>query len=287
MRRFLAIVVLALFVVPAWADSEGPNNPATAVDDATVGTVVWLNPTNVFTSNDSRARAPLDDLDPQSHYLKATNFSFTLTNCTSVDGITVEIERREGNLDLPVVSDALVKIVRSGVIGGTDKAAAGAWPTTDAIKSYGGVADLWGLSWTCGQITASNFGVVISAGCDCNFEEIEDALIDHVRITVTFTAAQPKLLITRQEIREWEPTVMPVHKQVSMPLVDLTRFVCAIKPLIVVEPNRNKSWQWMAILRPTYTDGKKWSYLYLHRKRYEKAAQDCNMFHRRLKRLRR
>ncbi|KKL66712.1 hypothetical protein LCGC14_2142230 [marine sediment metagenome] len=205
MQRALVILCVLSLLLAAplqlWAATEGPNNPATAVDDSSTGTIAWLNPTNVFTSNDSRARAPLDDSGPQSHYLKATNFSFALTGCTSVDGITVEIERSEGGLDLPVVSDAFVKIVRGGTIGGTDKAAAGAWPTTDAIQSYGGVADLWGLSWTCAQVTASNFGVAISAGCDCGFEEIEDARIDHMKITVTFSISGTKLLITKQETK--------------------------------------------------------------------------------------
>ncbi|KKL66713.1 hypothetical protein LCGC14_2142240 [marine sediment metagenome] len=79
---------------------------------------------------------------------------------------------------------------------------------------------------------------------------------------------------------------MPVHKQVSMPMEGVTRLVCAIKRVIVVKPNGNQSRQWMAVLRPTYRDGKKWSYAYLHRKRYERAAQDCNMFHRRFKKMR-
>ena len=77
---------------------------------------------------------------------------------------------------------------------------------------------------------------------------------------------------------------MPVHKQVSMPLWGLTRFVCAIRPVIVVKPSGKQSRQWMAVLRPTYRDGRKWNYAYLHRKRYERAARDCNQFHRRLKR---
>ena len=79
---------------------------------------------------------------------------------------------------------------------------------------------------------------------------------------------------------------MPVHKKVSMPMEGVTRFICTIKPLIVVKPSGKQSRQWVAVLRPSYKDGKKWSYLYLHRKRYKRAAQDCNMFHRRFKRVR-
>ena len=76
---------------------------------------------------------------------------------------------------------------------------------------------------------------------------------------------------------------MPVHKQVLMPLQGLTGFVCAITPVVIVKPNGSQSRQWMAELRPAYSDGRKWKYAYLHRKKYDRAARDCNMFHRRLK----
>lgn len=206
MRRALVVLSIFSFLLAAplqlWADTEGPNNPATAVDATGVGTVVWSNPTNVFTSNNSRAVAALTNANDRSHYIKATNFSFTLTDCTSIDGILLEIERSEGSIDpFADVADEQVKLVKAGVIEGVSKANPGLnWPSSDAVASYGGSSDLWSTSWTCAQITASNFGGAVSADCDCGVGETEDARVDHMKITVTFTVpspAAPKLLITQ------------------------------------------------------------------------------------------
>lgn len=204
MRRTLVVLCVFSLLLAAplqlWADSEGPNNPATAVDDAGIGTVAWSNPTNVFTSNNSRAVAALTNANDRSHYIKATNFGFTLPGCTSVDGILLEIERSEGGIDgFAEVADEQVKLVKAGVIGGVSKANPGLdWPETDTVASYGGSSDLWSTSWTCAQITASNFGGAVSADCDCGVGESEDARVDHMKITVTFTTPASKFLITQE-----------------------------------------------------------------------------------------
>lgn len=108
---------------------EGPNDPQTAVDDATVGTVTWNNPTNCFSSDNSYATA-------------------VLIRAKFAD-----------------VIDASVKIVKSDdTLGSEDKADTGtAWPTTDTYASYGASDDLWDESWDYDDINSSNFGVVISA----------------------------------------------------------------------------------------------------------------------------
>ena len=52
--------------------SSGPNSPALGANDTSVGATAWTSPTNIYTSNDTRATVALNN--SQSQYLKATNF---------------------------------------------------------------------------------------------------------------------------------------------------------------------------------------------------------------------
>lgn len=169
--------------------SEGPNNPTAAIDDDTVGTIIWTNPTNCFTSNGANA---------------STSSS--------------------GHSD--VTSDEEVKLVLANdSLGSENKAnTTPHWPTSDTYSSYGGSEDDWGESLTGADVNNSNFGVVIAAdvdgdithylkATDFNFSipatdiidgvlvEIEKSKaytakggamnmrIDHIRITITHSSA--------------------------------------------------------------------------------------------------
>lgn len=116
----------------------------------------------------------------QTHYLKATNFGFSIPTGAAISGIVVEIERKESAAN--VARDNRVRIVKGGTIGTTDKASASEWPTTDTYATYGSDVDLWGETWTVADINSSNFGVAISAmGLGGG-----TASIDHIRITVYY-----------------------------------------------------------------------------------------------------
>ncbi len=154
--------------------TAGPNNGATFVDDASVGTVAWNNPGNVQTSNNVYADAGFSI--GTSHYLKATNFGFNIP-FSDVKGIQVDVERNSGG-----ATDSSIKIVKAGVITGTNKSAGAAWPGTDTYASFGSASDLWGTTWNFSDINNSGFGVVISAAISTG----SSTNIDHIRITVTY-----------------------------------------------------------------------------------------------------
>lgn len=162
--------------------SQGPLSPATAASDATVGTVAWTNPNNCFVSDDVYATAVL--ANAQSQYLKATNFSFSIPAGSTIDGITVEIEKSMAPLGAGI-TDTAVRIVKGGVIGATDRSDATSWGTTDAYTTYGSASDLWGETWAVADINGSTFGVVIS--CTSGLGPDTTAQIDHIRITVNYT----------------------------------------------------------------------------------------------------
>ncbi len=144
--------------------SSGPNDPGTLADDSAVGTVAWTNPGNAATDDGSYATSVNSSGDETTHYLKATNFGFSIPSSTTIDGIVVEVDRKGsfaagGNN----CKDSTVSLVKAGAVAGNNKATATNWPTDEEYATYGASNDVWGLSWTYNDINASNFGMVISS----------------------------------------------------------------------------------------------------------------------------
>lgn len=177
--------------IPATA---GPNSPGTLADDSGTGTVSWSNPSNASSSNNSYATAFFGfGAGGPSHYLKCTNFGFSIPAEATITGITVEIEKKDATSDGGTneqARDNRVRLVKAGTIQSTDKAAGSTnWPQNDAYSTYGGSADLWSGTWTPSDINNSGFGVAISAKWEAFDPESANvtASIDHVRITINYT----------------------------------------------------------------------------------------------------
>jgi hypothetical protein len=119
--------------------------------------------------------------DEQTKYLKGTKYGFAIPAGAVINGIVVEV-RRHGEGE--GVEDASVKLVKAGSVAGTDRAAAGAWPGSDATMVYGSPTDLWGTTWTVAQVNAEGFGAAISAKVD--FLGVKPA-VDVITITVYYT----------------------------------------------------------------------------------------------------
>ena len=164
--------------------TQGPLSPGTIVSDSSFGDVAWVSPGNASASDDARATVTLGIIVPNSEYLKSTNFGFTIPAGATINGIVVEIER-----STPIagqVTDGRVRIVKGGTIGATDRSG-GTWPSTDAYASYGSSSDLWGETWTSTDINSSLFGTALVAAWVSASAPV--AQVDHVRITVHYTAA--------------------------------------------------------------------------------------------------
>ena len=155
----------------------------TFANDATIGTIDWDTPSNASASDNTRASATLL-LSEITKYLKATNFGFSIPTGSTIRGIVVEVEKSSALAT--TVEDNSVKIVKGGTISGDNKAAAGAWDTTDTYASYGSATDLWGVTWTAEDINNSGFGVVVAADATA----AGTARIDHIRITIHYTDLQ-------------------------------------------------------------------------------------------------
>jgi len=181
----------------AQAASEGPNSPSSGSTSADSGAVDWTNPGNVTASDNSRATASLAKGDV-SYYLKATGFGFSIPTGSTINGITIEIERSIAEATSNT-KDNSVKIIKDGTITGDEKAdTATLWPVNsgDAYATYGGSTDKWGVSWTVADINSSNFGVAVQAkNAVAAKPTTETAQVDHIRITVTYTVLSTTFLI--------------------------------------------------------------------------------------------
>lgn len=172
--------------------TAGPNAPGTMADDSAVGTTVWTDPGNVAASDDARAQAnPLSGAANSSHYLKCTNFGFAIPSGATINGVTVAIERT--TFSAPDAShytrDSVLSLVKGGTVSGYNKAdTATSWTSTETTISYGGAADLWGLTLTDSDVNASTFGVVLSVAQRDRFAQGNTGNVDLITITINYTA---------------------------------------------------------------------------------------------------
>ena len=195
--------------------SSSSKTAGTDSDDATVGTVAWANPgnaagscdANVATNTTSHSCNPC--VSVLGHYLKFETFGFSIPVGAVILGIQVTVRRKSSdnsncnNEGGGSTVDNSVKIVKADVIGGTDKKDTSTqWPTTLTDKVYGGVSDLWGLSWVAADINSINFGVAVSQNNrgqgtipvkNC-VNKTMVASIDCVTITVTYRVVKHRKL---------------------------------------------------------------------------------------------
>lgn len=187
--KILLSVLSFLALTPvAFADSV-TLSPLTTVDDNTgsIGTVAWVNPNNAQVSDNVYSTVTSGGGYVQAHYLKATNFGFSIPTGATIDGILIEFEQKS-NIS-GATGDSVVKAVKANSFVAYNLAGGYMWPLSDTYKSYGSASTLWGTTWTPEDINASNFGVAIAPYL-YNAASVV-ASIDHIRITVYYTYIPP------------------------------------------------------------------------------------------------
>jgi hypothetical protein len=138
--------------------------PATAADDATVGTISWTNPNNAIDWNDgaSAVATAIPATTGVSHYLKMTG-GVGVPSGATIKGVRADIL---GTASVgSSVSVSGIKLVKAGTIGGNDLASSNTttWNTTATRNLYGSAADpLWGNTLTDTDVNAANFGVAVA-----------------------------------------------------------------------------------------------------------------------------
>jgi len=163
--------------------------PTTGADDSSVGTLAWTNPANIVASDNVYATAAVaKGSTATTHYLKATNFGFSIPSGATINGIVVEIEQKaSSNATGKRARDSEVKLVKGGAVSGDNKALTSTYYTTsDVWKTYGGSTDLWGLTLSASDINSSSFGAALSCYVEATSASVTVS-VDAIRITVYYT----------------------------------------------------------------------------------------------------
>jgi hypothetical protein len=189
--------------------------PSVQANENSVGTVDWeLGFEDVFADDNGFVYVPLG-AGEQSHYLVATGFGFAIPSGATITSIVVRIWRKASITggDYPDIVMESVKLVRNGVIMGTDQPGTGdVFPFTAGTSQHGdqgGEDGLWGLSWAESDINDADFGVAVSVsatgGIYAAFAEI-----DWITIQVTYSESGagdslPQVITLRASQRDDEP----------------------------------------------------------------------------------
>lgn len=164
-------------------------NPSNCVNVTGIGTLAWINPAFAVSSNNAFATISLSDFQT-SNYLRCTGYGFAIPVGATISGITVRVERKASNT---TVQDAAMRLVRDAsgapAIQTTDRSTTTVYTTVDASEPHGGVADLWGAVWTPADINSVNFGTAFAAKKPGSAGGARTVSVDHMPITVTYTAA--------------------------------------------------------------------------------------------------
>ncbi len=158
------------------------------MNDATVGTTTWTNPDRVYTQNGSVADTG-GASGAITKYLLATNFGFTFAGTEAIQGVQVECFGWGDGVIGTAFGDYSIKLVKTGVISGTDLASGFFSINTGGVvvyKSWGGGLNMWGLSLTATDVNDATFGVALSFK---NYDPIQSrvVLVDHIRMSVYYT----------------------------------------------------------------------------------------------------
>jgi hypothetical protein len=170
------------------SSSAGPRDPGTGADDPAVGTLPWNNPGAITYGSHTYTDYAVSPTT--THYLKATDFGFSIPVGATITGIELGIKRWVDYDDDwgDWARDSRVRLVKGGTVQATDKASSDYWPNVEVEKSYGGQYDLWGSAWTPADVNATNFGAVLSADvAGPSLYPGNVANVSRMRITVYYT----------------------------------------------------------------------------------------------------
>lgn len=160
----------------------GAISPGAGSDDASIGTVAWINPNNITLADGSNATFSPTGFPVSSHYLKALGFAFTVPTTAAIRGVLVEYR-----LTFPGTGSFIqnsIKLVKGGTISGTDQSTGGSIASGLSYKSWGGSGNMWGLVLIPSDINSATFGSVFSATQDSDPDRTMQC--DHARITVYY-----------------------------------------------------------------------------------------------------
>lgn len=161
------------------------------VDDSGNGTEVWGDPTFAKVNDGTYAQVDVGSF-LHSHYLKATDFGFTIPVHANIVGVKVEIKRFPDVSGAQDVEDDTVALVRHNRVDGANNGLLFAsWALPDTYYVYGGSSDMWLMDMFPADINSSDFGCALAVTGNGGV-----ANVDHIRVTVYYEIVS-KLIIAK------------------------------------------------------------------------------------------
>ncbi len=157
-------------------------SPKYPTSSATVaGTNTWSNTANTYSSDNTYSTSGTSSGNTQ--YLYMGGFGFSIPTNATIDGIIVKVEKHSSGA---TVNDSRISLAtNASTVLGSNKSVTGAWPTTDAISTYGTTTDLWGgttSTITPAVVNASSFGIRIRPSLTTG----ATAYVDYATVTVYY-----------------------------------------------------------------------------------------------------
>jgi hypothetical protein len=169
--------------------SQGANNPSASLSDGSW--IDWTNPTNVYLSDNvyTTVVCPARNVRDTSNHI-STGFGFTIPTGATINGIMVEVERKKSTAVAGTSCfDNNISLTKDGASSTGSTVDTNAWSTTEQYQTFGDATDLWNTTWTPAEVNDANFGFMFSAVLAGSATSGITASVDHVRITVYYTAA--------------------------------------------------------------------------------------------------
>ncbi len=143
MKKLLCLLLSFLLVIGtsfnlmAFALDSGFRNPANLGQfNFDGGATAWANFSAVTSSNNVSATVLLTSEANKSHYIRATNFGFTIPSGAVINGIELTVEKSEGNTGSASIVDSIVKLSKNNIYVGENKAKSTPWSTSDEVVIY-------------------------------------------------------------------------------------------------------------------------------------------------------
>jgi hypothetical protein len=192
MKNRSLFALFLLFSLAAKSQSAGPLPAGRVLNSTAAGTIGWTNVLNTQLNDNAYASAgqSLGVLaSATSNYLILDSFGFNIPGTALITGIQVtRLAYVDGLLIGSSAKDNVVELLKNDVVGGTNRASASAWPSSEGLQTYGGSSDTWGLTLTPADVNAPGFGIAMSVKLNSGLASLFlTANIDQVSVTVFYT----------------------------------------------------------------------------------------------------
>jgi hypothetical protein len=104
---------------------------------AGIGTLAWAGLTGPLANDNVTYATVLVNDNQVTNYLQCTGYGFAIPSTATINGITVNVDRKATGT---TITDAAMRVVKAGVIGATDRSTATTYTTTDVTEAHGGAA---------------------------------------------------------------------------------------------------------------------------------------------------